>query len=137
MTLLYVLPNCTTKNTTLLKSTTKEFYQNYEPAKEYDTVKKYNGHCNGSTVVLTLHCPKNTLSLHIKTLFVTSWSGATVYRIHMYYFSLHIVSGPETVYTKEYIFFGIYHCICSNRDRLGFYAENQLIFGTVYSTFGP
>ena len=26
---------------------------------------------------------------------------------------------------------GIYRCICSNRDRLGFYAKIQIIFGTV------
>ena len=25
------------------------------------------------------------------------------------------------------------HCICSNLDRLGLYADNQIIFGTVYA----
>ena len=25
-----------------------------------------------------------------------------------------------------------HHCICANHDRLGFYAEIQIIFGTVY-----
>ena len=28
----------------------------------------------------------------------------------------------------------IFRCICSNRDRLGFYAEIQIIFGTVSVT---
>ena len=26
----------------------------------------------------------------------------------------------------------IYHCICSNHDKSGLYAEIQIIFGTVY-----
>ena len=29
----------------------------------------------------------------------------------------------------------IYRCICSRRDRLGFYAEIQIIFGTVRETY--
>ena len=44
------------------------------------------------------------------------------------YSTVLYVYGPETRHT-------VYRCICSRRDRLGFYAEIQIIFGTVRETY--
>ena len=48
------------------------------------------------------------------------------------------LSGLEQMQLITYHMYIVYclhivgRCICSNRDRLGFRAENQIIFGTVY-----
>ena len=54
-------------------------------------------------------------------------------------FRLEAERPPERLYNSVYLAFisgpqkpDIYHCICSNRGRLCFYAEIEVIFGTVY-----
>ena len=63
--------------------------------------------------------PKIIWNLH-KNQACHGWSRATV--------NVQLLPGPETRHT-------VYRCICSNRDRLGFYAEIQIIFrDSVYSS---
>ena len=71
---------------------------------------------------LYLHCPKNNLNLSIKTEPVTVGAAATV-RVYVWF---QCVNKIRTYCTA-------YRCICSNCDRLGFYAEIHFIFGTVYT----
>ena len=66
------------------------------------------------------HCPKHNLSLCIKTEPIT----VEVYRCK----SICLVSEPHICKQKP----DIYCCIRSSRDRLGYYAKIQIIFGTVY-----
>ena len=64
-----------------------------------------------------MHCPKNNLNLCIKTEPVTVEADTTVY----VWFS----SDHRNVNKR------ISCCICSSCDKLGFYAEIQIMFGTV------
>ena len=68
-----------------------------------------------------LHCHKNNLNLHIKT------EPATV-GVH---YCMCLISFPDILVLVSLQKPDIYCCIHSCRDRLGFYAESQIIFGTV------
>ena len=68
-------------------------------------------------IVGKLHCPKNNLNLRIKT------EPATVQQIQWY--SLCLASGQKPDMNCS---------IRSRRDRVGLYAEIQIIFGIVYCT---
>ena len=61
-----------------------------------------------------LNCCNNTES-------VTARMDATVYVRLLLTYCIFLVQNP-----------GKHRCICSRRDRLGFYAEIQIIFGVVY-----
>ena len=63
-------------------------------------------------LMLNPHCCKNNQILRIKTEPVTAGGLANIWHL---YISRHTVC----------------RCISSNRDRLGFYAENLILFGTV------
>ena len=63
------------------------------------------------------HCPKNNPNLRIETKPVTAGADATVYD-----FCLKLNQKPNIKEPR---------CFCSNRDRLGFFAEFQIILGTV------
>ena len=69
----------------------------------------------------TLHCHKNNLNLHIKTEPVT---------VGVHY-CMCLISFPDILVLVSLQKPDIYCCIHSCRDRLGFYAESQIIFGTV------
>ena len=68
-----------------------------------------------------LHCHKNNLNLHIKTEPVT---------VGVHY-CMCLISFPDILVLVSLQKPDIYCCIHSCRDRLGFYAESQIIFGTV------
>ena len=70
----------------------------------------------------TSHCPKNNLNLSIITELIRAGADAKAYM-------------PTCMVHKP----NKYHCICSYRDGLGFYAKIQIIFGTVCATLivGP
>ena len=74
------------------------------------------------------------LNLGIKTAPVTAEAAAAV--LYMQVMLLFTYSNIEytvyTVYTETCVY-RPYLCIRSGRDRRGFYAEIQIIFGTVYS----
>ena len=62
----------------------------------------------------TAHCPKSNLNLSIK-------SGAIV------------TAGADAIYGIQYAWIpNVFHCMCYNRDRLGFNAGAHIIFGIVY-----
>ena len=70
-----------------------------------------------------LHCHKNNLNLHIKTEPVT---------VGVHY-CMCLISFPDILVLVLVSLQkpDIYRCIHSCRDRLGFYAESQIIFRTV------
>ena len=68
-----------------------------------------------------LHCHKNNLNLHIKTEPVT---------VGVHY-CMCLISFQDILVLVSLQKPDIYCCIHSCRDRLGFYAESQIIFGTV------
>ena len=80
------------------------------------------GIAKNNTITLTIvnspHCPNNYLRFGRKIELVTSGADATGYVRLLF---PYLTQKPDT-----------YSCIRSNRDRLGFYAEIQIIFGTVY-----
>ena len=83
----------------------------------------------GSKLVLpdlvTMHCPKNYLINLLKTDSVTVGAAAAVENMSGFWARYVDVNKSRTeVYT-------IYSCIRSTWDNLGFYAEIQIIFGTV------
>ena len=73
--------------------------------------------CAGSTLIYTVHCPKNSLNLRIKTEPVTVEADAMV---NAWFLGQIYVNNQNL------------RCIRSRSDRLRFYAEIQIIFGTVY-----
>ena len=68
---------------------------------------------------MSMQCLNNNLNICIQTRPFTAIADATVYV--WLYCTLHIPHKPD-----------IYRCIYSCCDRLGLYAEIQIIFGTVY-----
>ena len=62
-------------------------------------------HCNGT------HCPKHNIILHSKS------RACQSYRANAAVCVVHMAQQPD-----------ICRCFCSNRDRLGFYAEIQIDF---------
>ena len=79
-------------------------------------------HCTVHCTVHNVHCTKNYLDLRMKTNPVTVGAAdATVY--------VCLVSGPGYTLSKADHTY-IYCWIRSSLDRLGFYAEIQLILGT-------
>ena len=74
--------------------------------------------CAGSALIYTVHCPKNSLNLRIKTEPVTVEADAMV---NAWFLGQIYVNNQNL------------RCIRSRSDRLRFfYAEIQIIFGTVY-----
>ena len=66
-----------------------------------------------------LHCPKRYSDIRIKTKpWSLSWSGCNCMQYCLAY-AVNRAEKPD-----------IYRCLHSNRDRLGFYAEIQIILGT-------
>ena len=72
-----------------------------------------------------MHCAKNNLNLRIKSEPATAGANATVY-VCQTFWNIQLLLAQESDWHTV-----LYHCISSNRDRHGYYAEIQIIFGTV------
>ena len=71
------------------------------------------------------HCPKNNLNLCIKTKRVTAYaSDATICICPAFVWPRN-----RTCRYENSMYWIVFHCICFNRDSLGFYAEIQVICG--------
>ena len=81
-------------------------------------------------LVYRTHCPNNNLILCIKTEPLTARADATVYSMCTVQYTYFLLRN-QTYRTVLSVL--VCHCFCSNRDRLGYYADIQIIFGTVQS----
>ena len=73
-----------------------------------------------------MHCAKNNLNLRIKA---TLQRREQMQRYMSDFLEYTAIAGPGI--RLAYCTSVLYHCISSNRDRHGYYAEIQIIFGTV------
>ena len=72
------------------------------------------------------HCPKNNLNFWTQKIkYVMRWVRCN---------RICLVSVPDILKCKQKPDKFRFRCICSSRDRLGFNAGIQIIFGTVYVT---
>ena len=73
-----------------------------------------------------MHCHKNNLKLRIETeLIYHGWMQRSMSGFCEHIHTVYLAPKPD-IYDMP-----MHNCICSNRGRLGFYAEIQIIFGTV------